>query len=197
MGSGAPEAGAHQPFWARTNCASVSPRWVGIVSEDTSSAKSPAPNLSLSRTQFKTKQDPFPFPFPRFRGDSDLKGGPAWYGDHGGVSAGTAGGNPAEQRPIRFLSIRARAKGPGLGKKTTGETVKGTSRRGVDPSEAGSGGKSTARFFKAWGLPLTLGIPRTCPSGSGGLVWGSLHLRPWGLWLVLEPFLASVSPSVK
>lgn len=96
-----------------------------------------------------------------------------------------------------FLSIRARAKGPGLGKKTTGETLKGTSRRGVEPSEAGSGGKSTARFFKAWGLPLTLGIPRTCPSGSGGLVWGSLHLRPWGLWLVLEPFLASVSPSVK
>ena len=114
MGRGAPEAGAHQPFWARTSCASVSPRWVGILPEDTSSAKSPAPNLSLPHTQFKTKQDPFPCPSPRFRGDSDLKGGSAWYGDRGGVSggqasAGTAGGNPAEQRPIRVFS----ASGPG------------------------------------------------------------------------------------
>ena len=191
-------SGAHQPFWARTSCASVSPRWVGIVSEDPSSAKSPAPNLSLSRTQFKTKQDPFPFPFPRFRGDSDLKGGSAWYGEHGGVSAGTAGGNPAEQRPIRVFS----ASGPGRKDQDWArrpqEKLSKAPRGGAwTPVRLAAGGKSVARFFKAWGLPLTLGIPRTCPSGSGGLVWGSLHSRPWGLWLVLEPFWASVSPSVK
>lgn len=132
----------------------VSPRWVGIVSEDTSSAKSPAPNLSLSRTQFKTKQDPFPFPFPRFRGDSDLKGGPVWYGDHGGVSAGTAGGNPAEQRPIRVFS----ASGPGRKDQDWArrpqEKLSKAPRGGAwNPVRLAAGGRARPDFSRHGGCP--------------------------------------------
>lgn len=154
-------SGAHQPFWARTGCAAVSPRWVGIVSEDPSSAKSPAPNLSLSRTQFKTKQDPFPFPFPRFRGDSDLKGGSAWYGDHRGVSAGTAGGNPAEQRPIRVFS----ASGPGRKDQDWArrpqEKLSKAPRGGVwTPVRLAAGGEERGQIFQGMGAAPHPGHPQ-------------------------------------
>lgn len=77
-----------------------------------------------------------------------------------------------------FLSTRVGMKGPGLGKKTTRETLKGTSRQGVDPIEAARGRKGTARVFQAWGLPVTLGVPRARPSRSGALGRPSGSLSP-------------------
>lgn len=47
-----------------------------------------------------------------------------------------------------FLSTRVGMKGPGLGKETTRETLKGTSRRGVDPIEAAGGGRAQPEFSR-------------------------------------------------
>lgn len=123
-------------------------------------------------------------------------------GTLGEVSGGQtpAGGQPVEPWPSNivdpsFLSIGIRAEGVGLGPGS------------LEKSQQAPLGVQ-ARVLKTWGPSQThMDAPRAHLPGSGALARGgrsgrpspgrNFHSWPRGLWLILEPFWASVSTPAK
>lgn len=132
----------------------------------------PALSLSPPSPQLRVKQDPFPFLSPQFQGNlTSWKGlrGVGTTDDWRAAICWRSCGTLVEQCPGSELSQHQ-----GQDERTgQGDHQRNPQRhleaRGVDPIEAGRGRKGTARVFKAWGLPVTLGVPRARPSRSGAL----------------------------
>lgn len=192
-------------------CASDSPREGGNVRRGRVGPKSQGSGPSPPGPWFGTERDPSRSPRPGFRAELNFRRGYARGDTGGGVwRAATCWGSRRSPGQVtswtQSFSVWDQGQRSRTGCGATRESPAGHFE-GADPGVAGDRGRGEHPDFSKHGdslVPTWMSPEHVFqgqelwPGGSGcPRQGGSLHSQPRGLWLILEPFWASVSRSAK